>query len=101
MGLINRLTLFFIVGIITFFCFAAHADTVSSCLSASGKTVVSNCTKALRQSPRNIEIRIALADGLVKQGDHEKAVSVLKSGLEMYPANQEIKKKLYPYRKLS
>ncbi len=70
-----------------------RADS-ASCLSDSGKAAVTSCNKALAAAPRDIAIRFALVDALIEQGKHKKASSVLVNGLDLYPANQEIKDKL-------
>ena len=70
------------------------AKDAPSCLSATGEAAVTPCRRELLRDPGNVEIRFALSDAFMATRRYEDAVAVLREGLERFPGNGEIKKKL-------
>ncbi len=72
----------------------AWAAETTSCLSATGEAAVAPCRRELLRDPGNVEIRFALSDAFMSIRRYEDAVSVLREGLERFPGDDGIKKKL-------
>ena len=65
-----------------------------SCLSATGEDAVTSCRQESLRDPGNLEIRFALSDAFMTLGRYEDAIAVLRAGLERFPDNDRIKRKL-------
>lgn len=74
--------------------FAWAAEDTTSCLSATGEAAVAPCRRELLRDPGNLEIRFALSDALMGLRRYADAVAVLQQGLENFPGDDTIKKKL-------
>ena len=73
---------------------AWSAEDAASCLSATGEAAVAPCRRELLRDPGNVEIRFALSDALMGLRRYADAVAVLREGLENFPGDDAIKKKL-------
>ena len=69
-------------------------ENAASCLSATGEEAEAPCRRELLRDPNNVEIRFALSDAYMGMRRYADAVSVLREGLERFPGDEEIKKKL-------
>jgi len=76
------------------FTVARSAEDAVSCLSATGEAAVAPCRRELLRDPGNVEIRFALSDAFMGLRRYADAVAVLREGLENFPGNDAIKKKL-------
>ena len=76
------------------FTVARSAENAVSCLSATGEAVVAPCRRELLRDPGNVEIRFALSDAFMGLRRYADAVAVLREGLENFPGDDAIKKKL-------
>ena len=70
------------------------AEDVPSCLSATGEAAIAPCRRELLRDPGNVEIRFALSDAFMGIRRYADAVAVLQEGLENFPGDEAIKKKL-------
>ena len=70
------------------------AEDSMSCLSATGEDAITPCRQELLRDPGNLEIRFALSDAFITLGRYEDAVAVLRAGLERFPDNDRITRKL-------
>ena len=70
------------------------AEDAPSCLSATGEAALAPCRRELLRDPGNLEIRFALSDALMGLRRYADAVAVLQQGLENFPGDDTIKKKL-------
>jgi tetratricopeptide (TPR) repeat protein len=66
----------------------------ATCLSATGEAAIAPCRRELLRDPGNVEIRFALSDAFMGLRRYADAVAVLQEGLENFPGDDEIKKKL-------
>lgn len=76
------------------FTVARSAEDAVSCLSATGEAAVAPCRRELLRDPGNVEIRFALSDAFMGLRRYADAVAVLREGLENFPGDDAIKKKL-------
>ena len=70
------------------------AEDAPSCLSATGEAALAPCRRELLRDPGNLEIRFALSDAFMGLRRYADAVAVLQEGLENFPGDDAIKKKL-------
>lgn len=70
------------------------AEDAPSCLSATGEAALAPCRRELLRDPGNLEIRFALSDAYMDLRRYADAVAVLQQGLENFPGDDAIKKKL-------
>lgn len=73
---------------------AWSAEDASSCLSSTGEAAIAPCRQELLRDPGNVEIRFALSDAYMGLRRYADAVAVLQEGLENFPGEDAIKKKL-------
>ncbi len=71
-----------------------QAQTTEACLTATGKAAVTACRRELLQKPNNMEIRLALSDAHMALKQYGDAVAALRQGVELFPGDETIKKKL-------
>lgn len=69
-------------------------EAAADCISSRGKADVKACEQALKSNPRDRKVRIALTEALIELGRHREAVNILRSGLEIDPADQQMKNML-------
>ncbi len=64
------------------------------CLTASGEAAVAACRRALRDSPGDLDLRLALSDAYMSVRRYEDAVVVLREAFEFAPGDDTIKRQL-------
>jgi len=64
------------------------------CLSASGEAAVQACRQALRDTPGDLTLRLALSDAYMSLRRYEDAVSVLREAFDFAPGDETIKRQL-------
>jgi tetratricopeptide (TPR) repeat protein len=77
----------------------AH-DGKSSCEVSDQQASLASARQSLERSPRDLQARLALADGLVKASCYEEAVHVLQDGEPLHPRNQQLQTQLQTARSL-
>lgn len=70
------------------------AWAAQECLSATGEAAVAACRRELLSDPGDVSIRFALSDAFMSLRRYGDAVAVLREGLEHFPGDDRIKKKL-------
>ena len=64
------------------------------CLSASGEAAVTACRAALRETPGDLQVRLALGDAYMSLRRYAEAVVVLREAFEYAPGDDTVKRRL-------
>jgi tetratricopeptide (TPR) repeat protein len=77
---------------------AGHA--IASCQTDSQPKAVTDAWAALKRSPNELALQLAVADALIDQGCYKEAVPVLEAGLAQRPRSSELQSRLRAARSM-